>query len=198
MVFLLGAPFKCSRALQEGLKMPPRWSNMFQSRPPIGPRRPTRRPVGRKRFQDAQRTLQEASPDSPREQKLLMPFGFLKDLGILTCSPSPRLPDAPRPPKRPQISPQDGPRGLQEGPKTAQEGPKTAQEASKTAQDGPRTAPRGGPDGEPERTFRGLSTKRRPGGPKKPPRAPQEAPRGPQRGPMRAPRGPQEAPRRPQ
>eukprot|EP00959_Pyramimonas_sp_CCMP1952_P271330 5672359-Pyramimonas_sp.AAC.1 len=68
MVFLLCAAFRPPRALQEGLKRPHRWSNRIPSRRPIGPRHPRGLPGGRKRFQDAQGSLQEASPEGAKEQ----------------------------------------------------------------------------------------------------------------------------------
>eukprot|EP00959_Pyramimonas_sp_CCMP1952_P357677 7489011-Pyramimonas_sp.AAC.1 len=81
---LPGAVFLTLRALQEGLKRPPRWSKRAPSRRPIGPRRPRSPPRGRRRLEDAYRRLQEASPEGPRTQQSLISLGLLNNFGVLT------------------------------------------------------------------------------------------------------------------
>ena len=94
-------------------------------------------PDGPKGLHDAPRGL----PREPEEGKIIVVVnGIWRFLGFSRS----RLAEAPRPPKRPRILSQNGPKGAQDGPQTAQEGPKTVPEASTTAC-----------EGGPERTFRG-------------------------------------------
>ena len=122
---------------------------------------------------------------------------FLHDFRDLAISAYRRSKTAQEAPKRAPRRPKRAPRRPQRPPGRPKRAPGRSQEAPGTAQEGPRTAPRGGPEGEPERTFRAFGPKRPPRGPKRPLGSPQKAPKGPQEAPRRPPRGPQTPPQRP-